>query len=226
MVYGREYDDKTLRFEPSGGLINGSLVMQDRETDTYWSIMSGSAVGGELKNTKLAELPLGEKMQWKDWLKKHPETLVLSVDGKEDRPVDYYADYFSNERGYRNLEAKDKRLKTKEPIFAFEYDGRKVAVPHEEFKNGRVFDFEGKKLFLFRPRDAEIFVSTAAFLTDDGAIEKRNGKWVDTKSECVFDESSGKFSGTGNACPQLLTGFDTFWYNWSLINTDTDVLKK
>jgi hypothetical protein len=29
-VYDRNYDGKTLNFEPSGGLMNASLVMQDK----------------------------------------------------------------------------------------------------------------------------------------------------------------------------------------------------
>lgn len=36
-MYGRDYEGKTLQFEPSGGLANGALILQDKETDTYWS---------------------------------------------------------------------------------------------------------------------------------------------------------------------------------------------
>ncbi|RMD94031.1 MAG: DUF3179 domain-containing protein, partial [Calditrichaeota bacterium] len=119
-MYGREYQGKTLSFEPSGGLMNSSLVMQDRETDSYWSIMTGDAIGGKMKGEKLKELPVGVKMKWKDWIKKHPNTLVLSVQGREDVPRNVYRDYFRSGRGFRGIKAKDKRLKTKEPIFAFQ----------------------------------------------------------------------------------------------------------
>ena len=78
-MYDRNYDGKTLSFEPSGGLMNASLVMQDRETDTFWSIMSGKAEAGALDGTALIELPVSEKMSWAEWRARHPDTLVLSV---------------------------------------------------------------------------------------------------------------------------------------------------
>ncbi len=83
-MYSRRYDGQLLTFEASGGLINSSLVMQDRETNSYWAIMKGEAIAGLKKGTELAELPLGKKMKWKRWKRKHPDTLVLSVNGTED----------------------------------------------------------------------------------------------------------------------------------------------
>ena len=46
-MYSREYQGRALNFEASGGLLNASLVMQDKETDTYWSIIEGKAIAGE-----------------------------------------------------------------------------------------------------------------------------------------------------------------------------------
>ena len=43
MVYARKYGEQLLGFEPSGGLVNGSLVMRDFETDSFWSLMTGEA---------------------------------------------------------------------------------------------------------------------------------------------------------------------------------------
>jgi hypothetical protein len=55
--------------------LHSALVMQDKETDSYWSIMTGDS---------LAELPLGVKSQWKDWVASHPDTVVLSVEGADE----------------------------------------------------------------------------------------------------------------------------------------------
>jgi hypothetical protein len=96
VVYGREYGSDELQFEASGGLMYAALVMQDKETDTYWSIMSGDAVAGELKGRKLEELPVSVKTRWKDWLAAHPDTVVLSVDGVEHPPVNPYEKYFES----------------------------------------------------------------------------------------------------------------------------------
>lgn len=104
-MYGREYDGKELRFEPSGGLIHSSLVMQDKETDTYWSLMEGRALAGELEGTPLVELPAGEKTTWGDWVARYPESLVLSVDGFEHDEIDPYENYFDSSEGFRGAEA-------------------------------------------------------------------------------------------------------------------------
>ena len=156
-MYSRDYRGKTVRFEASGGLVNSSLVMQDRETDTYWAIMEGKAEAGELEGTELVELPVGEKIQWRQWLRKHPDTLVLSVDGKQDAP-DSYSRYFREETGFRGQNATDARLPTKEPIFAFRSGGVAYAVPHRVIENGAAFTLSnGTHVLLFRRAGASMF---------------------------------------------------------------------
>lgn len=225
-MYGRDYGDKVLNFEPSGGLIHGSLIMQDRETDTYWSIMRGEAIGGALKGAKMQELPYGEKMRWRDWVKKHPDTLVLSVGGREDLERNPYDRYFASDEGYRGIAVRDKRLKTKEPVFTLQFQNRKIAVPHRRIEGGRVFDLGKAKLFLYRPKGEEIFFSSAAFLLKSGELEKKDGRWTVRGTNCVFDPEKLRFTGDSTACPEAITGFDTFWYTWSLLNPDTEVLTK
>ena len=61
-MYDRQYNGKVFTFEPSGGLVNATLVMQDFETDSYWSIMTHEAIEGEEKGTKLKELPIDIKI--------------------------------------------------------------------------------------------------------------------------------------------------------------------
>ena len=104
-MYGREYNGNVLNFEASGGLIHASLVMQDQETDTYWSLMKGRAIGGRLKGTELEELAVGKKARWKDWVEEHPDTLVLSVAGNEDLPFNPYSDYLESSKTFGGQEA-------------------------------------------------------------------------------------------------------------------------
>ena len=80
-------------------------------------------MGGELEGTIIRELPVGEKMKWKEWVARYPQTLVLSVQGKEDAPSGYTA-YFQSDKGYRGTTAKDGRLKTKDPVFTFRIDNK------------------------------------------------------------------------------------------------------
>jgi len=100
--------------------MDASLVMRDRETDSWWSIMTSDAIGGELNGADLVELPKGEKTTWKDWRQRHPDTLVLSVGGEEHVENNPYDNYFSSDSGFRDIAARDDRLETKAPVFTFQ----------------------------------------------------------------------------------------------------------
>jgi hypothetical protein len=218
-VYSRDYQGRTVNFEASGGLVNASLIMQDQQTDTYWSIMEGEAVAGELSGEKLNELPVGEKMQWRQWKEKHPETLVLSVNGREDAP-DGYRDYFRDSKGFGGTSASDDRLRTKEPIFAFHRAGTAFAVRHDDIEKGAVFALDDATwVFLYRGKGESMFASTRAFISTMG-FEPREDTWVEIGSRDRFDIETGAFVDVEN-----LGGFDTFWYNFSLNNPETKLLK-
>jgi len=146
-VYDRQYDKQTLTFEASGGLINSSLVMQDRETDTYWPIMRGVGAEGQLKGVRLKELAINKKMKWKKWRRKHPDTLVLSVNGHEDQP-ETYRNYFSSSQGFRGAQAKDDRLKTKDSVFVFRLREKEFAIPHDGLVGGKTFQIGNQQIFL------------------------------------------------------------------------------
>ncbi len=219
-MYGREYQGRTLRFEASGGLMHAALVMQDKETDSYWSIMTGDSISGDFKGTRLLDLGLGEKAQWGDWKRRHPDTLALSVGGREHMLNNPYDNYFRSEEGFRRIEAKDKRLKTKEAIFSFHLDGAAYAIPFSAFEgDGATFRIGELTLFLHRPRRAEIFQGTLAFRSDKG-FEKKDGEWREKGSSERFDPGRGGFRNVAR-----LEGFDTFWYNWSLTNPTTKILR-
>jgi hypothetical protein len=222
-VYGRHYDGKALRFEASGGLMHAALVMRDKETDTYWSIMTGDAIAGELAGTPLEELPIGEKAQWRDWVARHPDTVVLSVDGEEHVENNPYDNYFDSESGFRGLEARDRRLETKDPIYSFQLDGRAYAVPFPAFEGvGALFRAGGRELLLFRPEGVAIYYSTLAFQGSVGDFARRPDGWYHEPSGTRLDPERGGFVGSGS--PSRLEGFDTFWYMWSLTHPDTEVL--
>jgi hypothetical protein len=224
-VYGREYGGRELRFEPSGGLLANSLIMMDKETDSYWSLMTSVSLAGEYKGTPLQELPVGEKTQWKDWVAKHPKTLVLSIDGIEHEKINPYENYFNSEEGFGGSEVEDKRLPTKSSIYAFHRGGKAHAVPFEEFEGGAVFEVDAGKLFLYRPSDVAIFYSTLAFVSEDGGFVERDGTWFHTASGARFDSDEGKFIGNEAQGVARLDGFDTFWFNWSMSQPDTVILR-
>ncbi|MFT5484256.1 MAG: hypothetical protein ACI9GW_002919 [Halieaceae bacterium] len=206
VVYDRNYNGKQLTFEASGGLINASLVMQDRETDSYWAIMRGESLEGEMKGQALQEIAQNRKMTWGEWREKYPHTLVLSVDGHEDSE-EAYDNYFQSSEGFRGATASDVRLPTKAPIFAFRLDGASYAVAHDTVVNGKLFQLASESVFLHRGPNDGLHDSTQAFSS--------------TVTGCEFDVEQD----SGGDCAKPLLGFDTYWYNWSLNNPDTVLLE-
>jgi hypothetical protein len=229
-VYDRRYAGKILAFEPSGGLLNAALVMRDRETDSWWSIMTGDAIGGALTGTSLVEIPMSEKTQWGDWKTRYPDTKILSVEGAEHSNRDPYEGYFKSDDGFRDLSSEDNRLRDKASIFAFQFEGVQYAVAHSNIEGGAVFSLgNDKDVFLYREPGSAIFASTVAYVSGRHGKKSRfiekGGFWHDAVSG---DEFSGKtgFASAGKgesardegADPTVLArlaGFDTFWYIWS-----------
>ncbi|MBL4843979.1 MAG: DUF3179 domain-containing protein [Planctomycetes bacterium] len=222
-MYSRRVGGKVCSFEASGGLIHGSLVMQDRETNTYWELMKSVGIAGPLRGKHLKKLP-AVKTQWRDWLKSHPKTVILSVNGREDSLRDPYANYVKSSKGFRGLEAADDRLATKASLLALTLGKRHVAVPHEHLVGGAVFSLGGSEsLFAHRPEGASLFRSTRAFLSR-GAISRKRGTWVHLPSGAQFDPTREVWVKGRGELPRAVTGFDTFWVTWSLAHPETLVL--
>ena len=184
--------------------------MRDRETDSWWSIMTAGGIGGPLAGHDLVELPVGEKTRWSGWLARHPRTTVMAVDGLEHIVRNRYHDYHRSRRTYRNLTIDDRRLAPKEPVFSFHLDGKPYASPHRALAGGRLFEAGARRVFLLRDRDASTFDSTGAWRVD--------GEFgVATVRARV---AAGELEGL----PRL-SGFDTYWYNWVAVHDDTELLQ-
>lgn len=93
MVYARTLDARTLTFIVSGKLWRNSLIMQDMETGSLWSHITGEALDGPAKGQQLQDIP-SVQTTWSKWVRQHPETKVL----KKDRAVtaSAYEDYFKD----------------------------------------------------------------------------------------------------------------------------------
>ena len=216
-MYSRDVAGRVRRFEPSGSLYHSALVMQDDATDSYWAVVSSEAIGGTDRGTRLEHLPISEKTTWGDWQAKHPDTVVLSVDGVEDISSNPYENYFASDDTFRNSTSADQRLSDKEPVFAFHLAERPFAVPHKDLSGGWQGDSGHGTVFLYRPQNASIYRSTAAYrLEGQGAssrLEKRDGVWFSPELG-RFDPESGVFENAAGSLPAL-DGIDTFWYVWS-----------
>lgn len=58
------------------GCYNGTILISDFETDSFWAPFKGEAVYGSLKGMSFEQLPLYQCF-WSEWVKQHPTTSVL-----------------------------------------------------------------------------------------------------------------------------------------------------
>ena len=58
------------------GKYNGTMLLEDRSTQSLWSPFTGVALSGPLRGAVLARLPLSQCL-WSEWLEMHPKTQVL-----------------------------------------------------------------------------------------------------------------------------------------------------
>ncbi len=209
--------------------------MRDRQTDSWWSIMTGKAIGGPEDGTRLKELPLGEKTTWKRWVAKHPDTLVLSIDGKEDDQSDPYANYFNSDGTFRGAKVDDDRLPPKEPVYSFEKSGKDYALPNRKAEGGLLVPFpqDGVELFFYREPGLSLFGSTFAVATPPGLFIRQGKDWVFRDGKKRWTISDTADPDARDAALQRLTeleevqrlgGFDTFWYTWIAAHPSTTIL--
>ena len=184
----------TTDFGVSGLLYNSDVLLYDRETESLWSQIMSQAVAGKLVGEKLKAFPVSHTT-WRDWVKQHPDTQVLSTD------TGYSRDYSRNPyRGYEqsrqlyfgvNQRAPD-TYHPKEQVIGLEIDGVYKAYPFAELEKNNQSQF----------KDSINGVS----ITIDWDSENRSVE--------LFD-SSGK----------RIAGIQGFWFAWFAFHPDTLVFK-
>jgi hypothetical protein len=93
VVYARTLGAQTYTFQVSGKLWRNSFIMEDRETSTSWSHVTGRALGGPGRGARLQALP-SVQTTWAEWKKTHPRTELLKK--SEEVLSSHYQKYFED----------------------------------------------------------------------------------------------------------------------------------
>ena len=76
-AFRAEVEGKRLVFRVRGRY-NGTMLLEDRATQSFWSPFTGVALSGPMRGAVMARLPLSQCL-WSEWLAMHPGTRVLSA---------------------------------------------------------------------------------------------------------------------------------------------------
>jgi len=128
LAFLRMLDGAVVEFGVSGLLHNNDLIMYDRKTDSLWQQITGQAIAGPKRGSKLESVPVTMSL-WADWKRVYPDAQVLAPpsDLKHYSKV-AYGNYASSERLLFPVTAKDARLHVKKVIYGAEIGTQSIAV--------------------------------------------------------------------------------------------------
>ncbi len=151
-------DGQAYTFGVSGKLWRNGLVMYDRQTETLWSGVTGSALQGPLQGKQLEILAALPKVRWKDWVAAYPKSQVLTAHGLQHVEEDGYADYHLGPMtGLFRPEHENDRLPPKALVLAIRLGKHARAYPLSVFQQSQIVTdtVAGKPLLVYRDPDSE-----------------------------------------------------------------------
>ncbi len=244
VAYGRRAAGRILDFGTSGALLNSSLVMYDRQTESLWSHYTGEAVAGHLTGTRLDLFPV-QTVSFASFLSAHPGGLVLSADtGHARRYGQNPYDFYDNPDGTPFLFGGpyDDRLDPMTRVVALRAGGEGTVVPHDVLSERRVVPVTvgGRELVvLYEPGTASALdTSVIAEGRDVGAtgvfdriVDGREirlepapggGGFVDAENGDAYDILGRRIGASGGLQP--VEHLDTFWFAAAAFYTGAEIV--
>lgn len=227
-AFERILDGEAVEFGVSGLLYNSDLVMYDRKTNSYWSQITGQAIVGELSGQKLTRLPL-ETLEWSNWKKLHPDTLVLSKDTGtlRDYNSDPYGSYYSSRTIMFPVDNKDDRIHPKAIVYGVLLNDVAKAYPHWDIEQVALLnDVVGETPIVVIFNNESGIVNIYERIIDGKTIEFKieNGAFIDTITNTIWSQHGKGLEGEyKNIQLTKLIAPPHFWFAWAAFYPETDL---
>ncbi len=218
IVFNREIDGQTLDFGVSGLLVDNLLVMYDRQTDSLWTPLDGTALQGSLMGKRL-EMVQSWFTTWEAWLEHNPTTLALAKNGIN---TDVYASYYNNDdSGVSQNFDFDERLPTKSFVIGVEIDGESVAYPFTTLRQrGVVNDIVGEApitvVFIAESQIGLTYSASIEAQTLTFSFDPSTNTLIDDQTGTIWDAWQG-LGIEGELEGQILRRIPSprmFWFAW------------
>jgi len=215
----------------SGFLYRSNKLMYDHDTQSLWSTTQGKPVIGPLVNQGIQlELESVVTTTWGEWKKRHPDTLVLSLQTGHRR--DYgegvaYQQYFATDELMFKTPFNDKRLANKQEILALRFP----AAPNQQLAIDT--DLLNKNPVYNNRIGAQRFV---VFTDKSGANRVFDPKEVEFKSydgQVTAIDSTGKSWKVNESNLLSIDGktlerlpyHRAFWFGWHAAFPETQLIQ-
>ncbi len=231
MVYARKVSGRTLTFIVSGKLWRNSLVMQDRETGTLWSHVTGEALHGPLAGERLDMLS-SVQTTWKQWVARHPDTRVLRKDARiRGSRYEAYARDPSQFGLFRSARA-IRKLPGKSIVYGIVRAGEAVAIAAKALEDAGLVHLNvgDEAILVARGRDGGV----RAFLRRAGGRELRfrregaDGRVRDEATGSTWDAETGRCleGSLAGAALEEIAVRPAYWFAWVSFYPDSRVVER
>ncbi len=212
----------------SGFLYRSNKLMYDQATQSLWSTVRGEPVIGPLVDQGIALEHLSMvTTTWAEWLRRHPDTTVLSLNTGHRR--DYgegvaYQSYFAGDQLMFNTPFEDNRLKNKQEVLALIFP----ALPEEQLAIDTQF-LDKTPLYKDRLGQQKIVVLTdttganrvydpqdvnfVSYDRDSNVVDSQGNEWLVKEEKLV--------SADQEASLPRLPHRRAFWFGWQAAFPDT-----
>lgn len=203
--------------------------MYDHQTESLWHNLTGEPVVGSLATSgiKLQVLPV-TITTWEQWLREHPETMVLDINTGHQRdytPGKAYGAYFARPDTMFPVSPRDQRLPPKSYVFALRIDDHPKAYPLDILGAKKVLNDAVGGTNLVIVADAETRTARAyarrdyrfaAGNTPQELVDQQKGEvWQVQEEHLVNIQTGEKLSRLG--------GHVSFWFGWYAFYPKTEV---
>ena len=242
VVFNREFNGQTFDFGTSGLVRKSNFLMWDRQTETLWQQLTGSAVIGDLNGTQLSRIP-SAVTSWKDFRDCYPDGTVLSDSSSSATDYDmtpYVAYDDENSIPFLFHGTIDDRLPAMERVVGVQVGSESIAFPFSLLSKVDVinYTFAGEDMtVLFSPSTISVLdnknisesknVGTAAVFYR--VVDEKNLSFKRSNETIVDAETGSTWSITGIATSGPLQGTQLqivehsvyFWFAWAAFYPET-----
>lgn len=229
LVFSRRVGGSTLTFGVSGKLLDANLVLYDRQTDTYWSQLSGEAVVGPLVPREL-EIRPSTITTWEKWKRAHPETAVLSrntgiypTDTYGSNP---YAGYANSSSVGFGVEAVDDRLPPKDLVYGVTVGNASRAYPATTVSELGVINDEVGEVpvaVVEDPGDGAVRTFISELENESLRFSVADGELVDQHGDrWSFEGEALEGAREGSHLDEIPT-HGVYWFAWSSFHPETGI---
>jgi len=220
----------------NAGVVGGNEVFKDAETGSRWQQSSLEAISGPLKGEHLELYPF-LLTSWEEWLRLHPDTLVL-------KPLPGYAERIAAKNaqlrvGYPldksappDVLHRDDRLKAYAKVIGLTRDGASRAYPLAALDRVRVVNEElgGQPILVVHQPKSD---TTTAFVARAKGMRLTFDEANPGATELIDRETRSRWDPYGNCTSGTLKGArlemlimePEYWFAWSEFHPNTTIFE-